>query len=148
VTTTFCFRNMSSSPTIQWSKHEQESGAVSFSKHLSELHHQLTTTTTTPTTLTPIITRSPVEKISHAVEIVVPQLVETLRHEFVDSPTTPTLVTTTTTPTTTPPSLTTPTYSADPPILCNPADSTQVRIRVTNFICPNCVQSLTILYDL
>jgi hypothetical protein len=132
VTTTFRFRNMSASPPVQWSEQEQESGAISFSKHLAELHHKLTTTTTTtPTTVIPPVTRSPVEKFSHAVEVVVPQLVETLRHEFVDPPTAvpPTsipAVTTTPFSVSTPPP-TTPTHSTNPPVLCNRTDSTQVR---------------------
>jgi hypothetical protein len=131
VTTTFSvFRNMSASPPIQWTDQEKESGAVSFAQHLSELREKLTTTTNVPSTVTPSTTRSTVEKIVHAVETVVPQIVETLHHEFVEPPTpgvsvgTTTVSVITTTPSTTLSTSTTTSVSLPP--TCYPTDHVQV----------------------
>jgi hypothetical protein len=120
---------MSTSPSVQWSEQEQESGAVSFSKHLSELREKLVTTTTTSPSTTS--THSTVEKLVHVVDTVVPQLVESIRHEFIEtstpaapavvtSPAPPTSTFTPTTITTTPPST--------PPTFCNPVDSAHVQV--------------------
>jgi hypothetical protein len=131
VTTTFCFRNMSALPPIQWTEQEKTSGAVRFSQHLSELHDKLTTSTPSPAVST--TSRSTVEKIVHVVETVVPQIVETLQHEFVEPTTTvvsvgtgvtttsPTTIHFTTTPTTT-------TTSVIPPPDCRPTDNVQVSL--------------------
>jgi hypothetical protein len=133
VTTTFRFRNMSALPPVQWTEPERASGAVSFSQHLSEMHAKLTTTTT-PSTSVPVSTHSTVEKITHVVNTVVPQLVESIRHEFIDTsaPSVPS------TPTTFAPSSSTPTPATTdvtvvtpptmPPTFCNPNDYTHVQV--------------------
>jgi hypothetical protein len=121
---------MSALPPIQWTEQERESGSVSFSQHLVELHKKLTTTTTSTTTTTPsvsttVTTRSTVEKITHVVEAVVPQLVDSMRHEFIDITTTPPTAVVTTTPFS--PTSTT-TFPATPPFICNPSDYPHIQV--------------------
>jgi hypothetical protein len=128
---------MSALLPIQWTEQEKTSGAVSFSHHIAELHDKLTTSTTAPSPAVSTTSRSTVEKIAHVVETVVPQIVETLQHEFVEPTTTvvgtgvtttsPTTIHFTATPTTT-------TTSFIPPPDCRPTDNVQASLYFLLFI--------------
>jgi hypothetical protein len=104
----------------------------------------VTTTTTSPSTTS---THSTVEKLVHVVDTVVPQLVESIHHEFIEtstpaapavvtSPAPPTSTFTPTTITTTPPST--------PPTFCNPVDSAHVQVNwVVVFFLKKGIKSIT-----
>jgi hypothetical protein len=82
---------MSAVPPIEWGEEERATGAVSFTQHLKELSAAHLSVPAT------------VEKINHAVETVVPRLVEAIQEELLTTTTTTTVVSTaitTTTPST------------------------------------------------
>jgi hypothetical protein len=120
-------------PPVQWTEGEVQHGAVGFEQHL---HLLMANRTSSTASLSSTTMPTPLQRLNHVVATIMPQVVEAIQHEFVNTSIS-TGVVTTTTPTTTDVSRisTTPTTITStpatvntlPPTVCIPTSNVQVK---------------------